>query len=132
MIARARVKHPAYMHSFGLTERWLILAEFPFVVNPLKLAFGGRPYIENYEWKPELGTRFTLLDRTTGEARGPFDCEARFGFHHVNSYEDGDRIVADICTFEDAAIIEDLYMDRLRVWRERRRAGRSATQQGAG
>ena len=47
------------MHSFGLTERWLVLAEFPFVVNPLALAFSGRPYIENYRWKPELGTRFT-------------------------------------------------------------------------
>ena len=49
------------MHSFGLTERWLVLAEFPYVVNPLRLAFSGRPYIENYRWKPELGTRFTLL-----------------------------------------------------------------------
>ena len=35
VIASARVDKPAYMHSFGLTERWLILAEFPFVVNPL-------------------------------------------------------------------------------------------------
>ena len=24
------------MHSFGLTERWLVLAEFPYVVNPLQ------------------------------------------------------------------------------------------------
>ena len=115
VIASRRVKEPAYMHSFGLTERWLILAEFPFVVNPLKLAFGGRPYIENYEWKPELGTRLTLLDRSTGEALGPFECDARFGFHHVNAYEDGDVVVADICAFEDASIVEDLYMDRLRA-----------------
>ena len=35
------------MHSFGLTENWIVLAEFPFVVNPLALAFSGRPYIEN-------------------------------------------------------------------------------------
>ena len=41
------------MHSFGLTERWLVLAEFPLVVNPLALALSGRPYIENYSWKPE-------------------------------------------------------------------------------
>ena len=31
-----RSREPAYMHSFGLTERWLVLAEFPFVVNPLR------------------------------------------------------------------------------------------------
>ena len=36
----------------------------------------GRPYIENYRWKPELGTRFTLVDRATGEASGPFETDA--------------------------------------------------------
>jgi beta,beta-carotene 9',10'-dioxygenase len=50
VIARRRVGEPAYMHSFGLSERWLVLAEFPYVVNPLRLAFSGRPYIENYRW----------------------------------------------------------------------------------
>jgi beta,beta-carotene 9',10'-dioxygenase len=114
-IATKSVREPAYMHSFGLTERWLVLAEFPFVVNPPRLAFSGRPYIENYRWKPELGTRFHLFDRRTGDSIGPFETEARFGFHHVNSYEDGHEIVADICTFPDARIVEDLYMDRLRA-----------------
>jgi carotenoid cleavage dioxygenase-like enzyme len=79
------------MHSFGLSERWIVLAEFPYVVNPLRLATSGRPYIENYRWKPELGTRFTLIDRSTGEAQGPFSTDACFGFHHVNAYEDGDE-----------------------------------------
>jgi len=114
VIAKLKVRDPAYMHSFGLTERWLVLTEFPLVVNPLRLALSGRPYIENYRWEPERGTRITLLDRRTGEAKGPFECEARFAFHHVNAYEDGDRVVADICTFEDASIVEDLYLDRLR------------------
>ena len=72
VIASLPVKEPAYMHSFGLTQRWLVLAEFPLVVNPLALALSGRPYIENYRWKPELGTRFTLVDRLTGETRGGF------------------------------------------------------------
>jgi beta,beta-carotene 9',10'-dioxygenase len=108
------VKEPAYMHSFGLTERWLVLAEFPFVVNPLSLALSGRPYIENYSWKPERGTRFTLVDRATGEASGGFQTDACFAFHHVNAYEDGDQVVVDMCAFADASVIEDLYLDRLR------------------
>jgi carotenoid cleavage dioxygenase-like enzyme len=105
------------MHSFGLSERWLVLAEFPYVVNPLRLALRRRPYIENYRWKPGLGTRFTLIDRTSGETVGPLVCEPRFGFHHVNAYEDGDRVIVDICTFADPRIVEDLYMDRLRAGR---------------
>jgi carotenoid cleavage dioxygenase-like enzyme len=115
VIARLGVREPAYMHSFGLTERWIVLAEFPFVVNPLRLAFSGRPYIENYRWKPELGTRFTLIDRATGEASGPFETDAFFAFHHVNAYEDGDEVVVDICVFDDPKIVEDLYLERLRA-----------------
>lgn len=114
VVARRRVGEPAYMHSFGLTERWFVLAEFPLVVNPLRLALSGRPYIENYRWKPELGTRFTLIDRRTGAATGPFETQPWFGFHHVNAYEDGDDVVVDICVFPDAGIVEDLYLDRLR------------------
>jgi beta,beta-carotene 9',10'-dioxygenase len=115
VIGSLPVKEPAYMHSFGLTERWLVLAEFPFVVNPLSLAAGRRPFIENFRWKPELGTRFTLVDRTTGEALGGFHTDACFAFHHVNAYEEGDEVVVDLCLFEDATIVEDLYLERLRA-----------------
>ena len=64
VLGKLPVKEPAYMHSFGLTERWFVLAEFPYVVNPISIPLSGRPYIENYRWKPELGTKFTLIDRT--------------------------------------------------------------------
>jgi len=115
VIASLPVKEPAYMHSFGLTERYLVLAEFPFVVNPLAIALSGRPYIENYRWKPELGTRFTLIDRRTGQASASFQCEPCFAFHHVNAYDDGQEVVVDLCAFADATIVEDLYLERLRA-----------------
>jgi carotenoid cleavage dioxygenase-like enzyme len=115
VIASLPVREPAYMHSFGLTERWLVLAEFPFVVNPLALALSGRPYIENYRWKPDLGTRFTLVDRVSGETVAGFQTEPCFAFHHVNAYEDGDEVVVDLCAFADAGVVEDLYLERLRA-----------------
>jgi beta,beta-carotene 9',10'-dioxygenase len=115
VIARMPVREPAYMHSFGLTERWLVLAEFPLVVNPLRIVLSGRPYIENYRWRPELGTRFTLIDRSTGAASGPFETDACFAFHHVNAFERDGEVVVDVCAFPDASIIEDLYLDRLRA-----------------
>ncbi len=108
------VKEPAYMHSFGLSERWMVLAEFPLVVNPLALALSGRPYIENYSWKPERGTRFTLIDRADGAVVAGFESEACFAFHHVNAYDDGSEVVVDLCAFPDAGIVEDLYLDRIR------------------
>lgn len=115
VIASLPVREPAYMHSFGLTERYLVLAEFPFLVNPLALALSGRPYVENYRWKPQLGTRFTLVDRQTGKTTGGFESDACFAFHHVNAYEDGGEVVIDVCITPDAGIVEDLHLDRLRA-----------------
>ncbi len=115
VIAEKPVRQPAYMHSFGQTPNWLALAEFPFVVNPLRLAFSGRPYIENYRWKPELGTKIHLLGRNGSSDTKSFETEARFAFHHVNSYEDGDEVVVDVCTYPDAGVVQDLYLERLRA-----------------
>lgn len=114
VLASVPVSEPAYMHSFGLTERWFVLTEFPFVVNPLALALSGRPYIENYRWKPERGTRFTLVDRATGAVTAGLRTDACFGFHHVNAYDEGDQVIVDVCTVPDAGIVENLYLERLR------------------
>ncbi len=115
VICSLPVSEPAYMHSFGLTERWLVLTEFPLLVNPLALALAGRPYIENYRWRPERGTRVTLVDRSSGKVGGRFETGACFSFHHVNAFEQGEEVLVDMCVYEDASVIEDLYLDRLRA-----------------
>jgi beta,beta-carotene 9',10'-dioxygenase len=115
VVASVGVSEPAYMHSFGLTERFFVLVEFPFVVNPARLALAGRPYIENYRWKPKLGTRFTLVERDGGRTIRGFQTEACFAFHHINSFEVGDEVLVDVCALPDPTIIGDLYLDRLRA-----------------
>jgi carotenoid cleavage dioxygenase-like enzyme len=57
-IASVSTAQPCYLHSFGMTRQHLVLVEFPFVVNPLRLRFSGDPFIRNYRWHPALGTRF--------------------------------------------------------------------------
>jgi beta,beta-carotene 9',10'-dioxygenase len=111
VIARMPVKEPAYMHAFGMSERYLILAEYPLRVNPLKLAFGGKPFIENYTWRPDEPTRFQVFDRASGELRGTYETDAFFCFHHVNAFERGGELVIDLCAYEDPKIIDSLYLD---------------------
>lgn len=113
-IASMRVAEPSYMHSFALTERYAILVAFPLVVNPLSLAFAGRPFIENYKWKPELGTRVLVFDRNDGELRGIYEAEPRFSFHHVNAFEREGELVIDMSAYDDATIVDSLYVERLR------------------
>jgi carotenoid cleavage dioxygenase-like enzyme len=114
-IARLATRRPAYIHSFALTERFVVLAEFPFVVDPLRLAFGNRPFIENYRWEPDRGTRIWVIDRGDGAIQGPFETEPVFAFHHVNAFERDNEIVVDLCAYEDAEIVRAFYLDRLRT-----------------
>ena len=106
---------PAYMHSFGLTENYVVLAEFPFVVNPLEMLVRDRPFIENYRWKPGRGTRFVLIDRETGDVVADPVAEPFFAFHHVNAFEDDDgTVVVDIVAYDDASLIDSLYLEEIR------------------
>jgi beta,beta-carotene 9',10'-dioxygenase len=114
VVATISTDCPAYMHSFGMTERYLVLAEFPLVVHPLRLKFSGEPLIQNYRWKPERGTRFHVIDKETGEVVRRAQGQSFFAFHHVNGFEQGDDVIVDIVAYPDAGVIDQLYLDRVR------------------
>src|SRR5437764_3410177 len=115
LLAEIPAKEPAYMHSFGMPERFVVLAEFPLVVNPMKLALSAHAFIENYRWKPERGTRFLVIDRSDGTVRMKATAEPFFCFHHVNAFEEGDEVVVDLIAYEDPKIIQALYLDAMRA-----------------
>ena len=110
---------PAYMHSFALTPRFVVLTEFPLRLDPLRLLQPGRqaPFIEQFEWEPDQGTRIVVLDRTTGDVVADPVIDPVFGFHHINAFEraDGTEIVFDLETVPDATTIDSLYLDQLRA-----------------
>jgi carotenoid cleavage dioxygenase-like enzyme len=109
---------PSYMHSFAITENYAVLAVFPFVVNPLSLLMRGKPFIQNYRWRPELGTRFVVVGLADGVVRGTYRTDAFFAFHHINAYEEGGDLVVDTSAYDDAAVIDALYLDTLRAGTE--------------
>ena len=110
---------PAYMHSFALTPRYVILTEFPFRLDPRRFLTPGRqaPFIKQFEWEPDRGTRIIVMDRTTGAVVAEPVTDAVFGFHHVNAFEraDGTELVFDLETVPDATTIDSLYLDNLRA-----------------
>jgi beta-carotene 15,15'-monooxygenase len=110
---------PAYMHSFALTPRYVVLTEFPLRLDPLRLLKPGRqaPFIEQFEWEPEHGTRIIVMDRMTGEVVAEPVTDAVFGFHHVNAFErdGGSELVFDLETVPDATTIDSLYLENLRA-----------------
>lgn len=109
---------PAYMHSFALTPRYVVLTEFPLRVNPLTFLKPGRqgPFIERFEWQPDRGTRIVVVERASGDVVADPVTDAVFGFHHVNAFEQdgGTTIVFDLETIPDATAITELSLDSLR------------------
>lgn len=112
-IAAVPVSKPAYMHSFGMTENYIVLAEFPLVVNPLHLLLWLKPYIENFRWEPQRGTPFWVINRHNGELVGRYDSDPFFAFHHINAFEQNGDLVLDLAAYPDADIVTAYYLHRL-------------------
>jgi beta,beta-carotene 9',10'-dioxygenase len=115
VIAEMPVDRPAYMHSFAMTERYLVLTEFPLVVDPLRMLLAAEPFIRNYRWTPERGLRFHIFEKDGGQLVKSLIAPAVFGFHHVNAFEEEGEIVIDVVVYPDAQIIDELYLARLRA-----------------
>ena len=115
VVAEMPVDRPAYMHSFAMTERYLVLAEFPLVVDPLRLLLALEPFIKNYRWTPDRGVRFHVFEKDGGRLVQSLQADPFFCFHHVNAFEDGDTIIVDLVAYPDAQIIDEFYLARLRA-----------------
>ena len=115
-VGSVETDEPAYMHSFALTPRYVVLTEFPLRVDPLQFFKPGRqgPFIEQFEWQPERGTRIVVLDRTTGAIVADPTTDPVFGFHHVNAFERDGKVIFDLETIPDASAIDDLTLEQLR------------------
>lgn len=120
---------PAYMHSFAMTENYIILTESPFVFDIMKLATDmvtnqNRAVINYFKWQPERNTRFTVINKADGSIKGRYEAEAFATFHHINAYEDADAIHIDVCAYDDArAYTHGLYLHSMRTTDEVLRSG---------
>lgn len=108
VLAEIPVEEPAYMHSFAMTDNFVILAEYPLTVSPLKLFLSKKGFINNFAWHPERGTTFIVVNRQSGEVVGRFKTEPFFAFHHVNAFETESGIDLDIAVYPNPSIVEEL------------------------
>jgi beta,beta-carotene 9',10'-dioxygenase len=115
LITRIPVREPCYMHSFALTENFIILVEFPLVINPLAAIVKGKAPMQCLSWKPQRGTNFLVVNKNSGKRVARFHSEAFFAFHHINAYEEGDRIVIDIAASDQPELIYKSYLKLLRT-----------------
>jgi carotenoid cleavage dioxygenase-like enzyme len=107
------VSEISYMHSFGMSPNYFIVTEFPFQVNPLQILFSKKPFIENFKWKPERGTRMHIINRESGSLEKTLLSDPFFSFHHVNAFEEDGQLLMDMVCYPDAEVIQAFYLERI-------------------
>lgn len=108
---------PAYMHSIGMSGRYVVLMEHPMYASLprfLTLALRQRPIIDAFRWDGDAPMRIYLVDRRGGGLVHQVEVPAAFYFHTTGVFDDGDDVVVDMCTYPDDRVIDELYLDRLR------------------
>ena len=86
------------IHDFALTERYVVLFDLPVTFSMDAVAAGSQL---PYTWNPAHRARIGLLPRA-GTAREVqwIEVEPCWVFHTLNAYDDGDRVVVDMCRYQ--------------------------------
>ncbi|MFK8049838.1 MAG: carotenoid oxygenase family protein [Halioglobus sp.] len=85
---------PSFVHDFFVTENYVVFPIFPLAFDMARAINGGVPMA----WEPDRGTHFGVMPRNGTAADVTWhSMEARWSFHMMNAWENGDEIQVDIC-----------------------------------
>jgi len=82
------------VHDFNVTRHHVVFMDLPVVWDLEALGEGGLPI----RWSDDYGARLGVMPRDGTNADVVwYEIEPCYVFHPMNAYEDGDRIVIDVC-----------------------------------
>ncbi|KAM5142359.1 carotenoid-cleaving dioxygenase, mitochondrial-like [Mantella aurantiaca] len=109
---------PAYYHSFGMSENYVVFVEMPLRLDIVKLLISqirGKSFSVIMRWEPQLNTVFHVVNKHTGKKHPvSFHTKAFSTFHQINAFEDGDCIVLDLCCQDDGGAMQIYELQNLR------------------
>jgi carotenoid cleavage dioxygenase len=95
------------MHDFALTEKYVILYDLPVTFSMDAVSAGVQM---PYTWNPAHQARVGLLPRdgSSGDVRW-LEVDPCWVFHTLNAYDDGSRIVVDLCQYQSSFDVSTLW-----------------------
>nr|A8Y9I2.1 RecName: Full=Carotenoid isomerooxygenase; AltName: Full=Beta-carotene 15,15'-monooxygenase and retinoid isomerase; AltName: Full=Beta-carotene dioxygenase and retinoid isomerase; AltName: Full=Neither inactivation nor afterpotential mutant B [Galleria mellonella]CAO85888.1 neither inactivation nor afterpotential B [Galleria mellonella] len=108
--------HPAYMHTFGITENYFVIVEQPLSVSLLTMVKSqpsNEPLASSLHWYPNHETHIVLLSRRDGKEVKRYRTEPLFYLHIINAYEHDGVLVVDLCAYKDAKAIDAMYINAI-------------------
>ncbi|CAG8771465.1 18111_t:CDS:2, partial [Acaulospora morrowiae] len=106
----------SYVHSFGVTPRFIVLVIFPFYVKNAGINVKWSDNIlDCFMFKPDEPTLFYVISREKKQHVATYRSDPCFAFHHINSFEDeDDNIYLDIVCYDTTDVVYDLTIENLR------------------
>ncbi|KZT06918.1 carotenoid oxygenase [Laetiporus sulphureus 93-53] len=119
ILAEVKDAPPSYIHSFAMTERFVILCVWQAHITQYGMSLVLNKNVAesiDYNWNPKADTLFYVVDRNNGGLVGKYKTPPFFCFHHLNAFDDPDTgdIVIDMSVYSDNNVINLLYLDKLR------------------
>ena len=106
-----------YVHSFALTENFIIIAEGPLKIDVWRVLshriFGTSPADWLY-WDANQRTHFHVIGRQNGDRVGLFTADPFLVFHHINAFEKDGKIYIDASCYHNDSIISRMSLRILR------------------
>lgn len=116
-----RGTHAAYLHSFFLTEDYVILCVWPSHLKGSGASIlWERNILDAIKFDPTAETKWYVVDRKGGRGHvATFKSPAFFSFHTANAFQEEDAdgkttsILCDIIQFPDDSILRKLFYENL-------------------
>ncbi|KAL0880658.1 hypothetical protein ABMA27_001877 [Loxostege sticticalis] len=125
MFARAQVVgsmrprwplHPAYMHTFGITQNYFVIIEQPMTVSlcgVVRSQLSNAPLASSLHWYPDQDTHIVLISRSTGKEVRRYSTETLFFLHIINTFERDGTLVVDLCAYKDPKALDAMYISAI-------------------
>jgi len=96
-----KAPYAAMVHDFMITRDHVIFPIMP-LTGSLERAMRGAPV---YAWEPDKGVHIGIMPRNGSVADMRwFQGDPAFVFHPMNAHTDGNRVICDVCEFEQAPL----------------------------
>ena len=112
LVAQWSVDRVPYMHSFSVTENYVIFFASPFYVNVEKMIESAEPF-ESLDWDLDESTTVYVVSIKTGDVT-TLQAENMFSMHHVNAFEEDNKIVVDVSSYPSPDFVKNLELQILR------------------
>ncbi|PKA56921.1 Carotenoid cleavage dioxygenase 8 like B, chloroplastic [Apostasia shenzhenica] len=113
---------PGWVHSFPVTEHYVVVPEMPLRYCAQNLLRAEPTPLYKFQWRPHSGSYLHVICKTAGTVVASVEVPPFVTFHFINAYEEEDddgrviAIIADCCEHNaNTAILEKLRLHNLRT-----------------